>query len=202
MHRVILVTKGIEHPTYAGRQILIKSLMNLEGITFNHVNSLDQLPSDIQKFNSIVLYFHEQKVSNAGLSLFGQFVFEGGGVLAIHSATASFMESPLYFEILGGRFKWHGQIKKFMLTPVAGKNVFKGLPPFFVEDELYIHDLQPGITPHFTTLEGEEEIPMVWTHHYGKGRVCYAAPGHRPETMCHPDYQNLLKKGLSWTLGV
>ncbi len=201
MYQVLLVTRGIEHPTYKARKTLIKSLMGIKGILFDHVKSLDELPGDIHKFDAMVLYFHEQKVSDAALSLFGEYVSDGGGVLAIHSATASFLESRLYFEILGGRFTRHGPIEKFKLIPVAGSNLFKGIRPFTVEDERYIHDLKSGITPHFTAFEGKEVIPMVWTHLYGKGRVCYAAPGHRPETICHPDYQNILKQGLSWIIG-
>lgn len=201
MPRVLLITKGIEHPTYTCRASLIQTLNKINGISYTHISSLENLPGDLKHFDGMVLYFHEQLVSDTALILFAQFVDDGGGVLAIHSASASFMDSSVYFEIIGGRFKHHGRIKKFMVRPVAGTNVFNRIPPFTVEDELYIHDLQPGIIPHFTALEDKEEIPMVWTHFFGKGRVCYAVPGHRPETMYHPDYQNLLKQGLSWTMG-
>ena len=201
MYQVLLVTRGIDHPTYAGRKILIRSLMEIEGIKFDHVGSLEQLPNDFKKFKALVLYFHEQQISDAAMALFGQYVSDGGGVLALHSATASFLDNPHYFEVLGGRFKQHGPIEKFRLKPVVGTKVFKGFQSFVVEDELYVHDLQPGITLHFTALNENKEIPMVWTHRFGKGRVCYAVPGHRPETMCHPDYQNLLRQGLSWVMG-
>ena len=40
---------------------------------------------------------------------FDGFVRAGGGVLAIHSATASFKGSPAYFEVLGGRFVGQGK---------------------------------------------------------------------------------------------
>ena len=197
MAKVLLVTKGIEHPSYVCRKNLIRMLMGMEGISYKHIMSLDQMPKNIQAFDAMVLYFHEGTESDTEIDRFGRYVFEGGGVLAIHSVTASYMESDLFFEIIGGRFKRHGEIKPFELMPVEGKSLFKGILPFIVEDELYEHDLQPGITPHFIALGNEEEIPMVWTHHYGKGRVCYASPGHRPETMCHPDYQNLIRQGLS-----
>jgi len=202
MQRVLFVINGGEHPTYACRKELIQTLMQVKHISFNHIKSLDLLPNDLQKYAALVLYFHEQLLSERALNLFDQFVSKGGGVLAVHSATASFMDSSQYFEILGGRFMRHGPITEFQVTPVGDESdIFFEIPPFFVEDELYVHDLQPDIRPQFTASDGIKEVPVVWTHRYGIGRVCYAVPGHRIETMRHPDYQNLLRQGLSWVIG-
>ena len=49
---------------------------------------------------------------------------------------------------------------------------------FVIKDELYIHELEPGIDVHFTAKHKGRDIPVVWTYHYGKGNVCYAVPGH------------------------
>ena len=202
MHRVLFVTSGSEHPSYACRKELIQTLMQVRGILFDHIMSLEMLPNGLTEIDALVLYYHEQQLSENALILIDQFVSQGCGVLAVHSATASFMDSSHYFEILGGRFMRHGPISQFQITPVeGGTDIFSGIPPFFVEDELYMHDLQPEITPHFTALDRTNEVPVVWTHRYGKGRVCYAVPGHRIETMRHPDYQNLLRQGLSWVIG-
>jgi type 1 glutamine amidotransferase len=202
MHRVLFITNGSEHPTYACRKELIQTLTQVKDISYDHIESLELLPNDLRTFAALVLYFHEQQLSERALILFDQFVEKGGGVLAVHSATVSFMDSSHYFEILGGRFMRHGPIMKFQITPVEnGTDTFSGIPPFSVEDELYVHDLQPEITPHFTALDGTKEVPVVWTHRYRRGRVCYAVPGHRIETIRHPDYQNLLRQGLSWVIG-
>lgn len=201
MHRVLLITSGVEHPTYACRRALIQALMQIDGVLFEHIRSLEMLPNDLTEIDALVLYYHEQQLSEHALTMFDQFVAQGGGVLAVHSATASFMNCEHYFEILGGRFERHGPITRFQIAPLKGMDIFSGIPPFFLEDELYIHNLEPDITPHFIAMEGTEEIPVVWTHRYKKGRVCYAMPGHRIETMRDPDYQNLLKQGLSWIIG-
>ena len=34
---------------------------------------------------------------------------------------------------------------------------------------------------------------MVWTYRYGKGKVCYAVPGHTSATMSNPIYQKILQ---------
>jgi len=41
----------------------------------------------------------------------------------------------------------------------------------------------------------------VWTYYYGQGRVCYAVPGHRTETMRDKTYQKILQRGLAWVCG-
>ena len=199
MKQVLLVTKGGTHPSYAARMALVHTLDQLRNIVVTHIPSLDQLPEDFIDYDSMVLYFHEDQISKAALASLERFVAEGGGLLAVHSATASFMTEEVYFEILGGWFKAHGPISRFTISPVRKSDVFKGIHSFSVEDELYHHEICAEITVHFTAKNEDQEIPVVWTHYFGNGRVCYASPGHCPETMNHPEYQKLLMQGLQWT---
>ena len=77
-------------------------------------------------------------------------------------------------------------------------DIFGGVENFIVKDELYIHELEPSIEVHFTAkLEGKD-IPVVWTYRYGKGKVCYAVPGHTTKSMQNRTYQQLLQRGLIW----
>jgi uncharacterized protein len=199
MKRILLVARRNEHPPYRGCQALVQALLALEGCLIKPVESLEQVPIDLMAYDAMVLYFHEDKISDPAMSKFEQFVVKGGGVLAIHSATASFMKSAQYFEILGGRFLEHGPVSSFEIMPVTSSTgIFAGIQPFSVKDELYIHETQPGIKPQFIAIHNKEKIPVIWTHHYGKGRICYAVPGHRTETMRQPDYQFLLQQALKW----
>jgi hypothetical protein len=122
--------------------------------------------------------------------------------MAIHSATASFKETTDYFNILGGCFTGHGPVAPFKVQPARTMNeAFEGIPAFTVTDELYLHELQQDIRVQFTAkLEGEQ-VPVVWTHPYGLGRVCYACPGHRTATMRHPGYQEVIRRGIEWVCG-
>ncbi len=121
---------------------------------------------------------------------------EGGGILAIHSATASFKEANRFFEILGGRFVGHGAVEKIEVKRV--KDEIFDVGDFVIKDELYIHELQPGIDVHFTAKHEGKDIPVVWTYRYGKGKVCYAVPGHTTTSMKHPSVQGILRRGLKW----
>jgi uncharacterized protein len=195
MNRVLLVTDGIFHPTWRGRRALDQALGQLPGFSYMRVRSLELAPADLGSFSALVLHFHHKRISDSALARLQAFVSGGGGVLAIHAATASFKQTPPYFEILGGRFTGHGKVQKLEIQNLD-QGVFDGLPGFSVTDELYLHDLNPGITFHFTTLSAGEQIPVVWTHRFGSGRVCYACPGHTTATMQNQGYQEVLRRGL------
>lgn len=199
----MFVTAGIFHPPLAGRwavqRALRRALRALDGYTFAETGSLDKAQPHLANCDALVLYFHHQRLSPLALAAFQNFVYQGGGVLAIHSATASFKQDPAYHAVLGGRFSGHGVVETFTLSPAAeNPGPFGGLAGFAVHDELYLHTLEPGVQVHFTAQHQGESVPVVWTYTYGAGRVCYAAPGHRAATMQQPEYQRLLQRGLEW----
>ena len=197
MKNILLVTDGFVHPPYRGRRALHQALAELEGFSFHHVRSLEQLPTEVDQYAALVLYFHQQAITASALARLDSFVKKGGGILAIHSATASFKNEPHYFEIIGGQFTGHGAVEDFVVRPVKS-DIFTGMGEFTVKDELYMHDLQPGIEVHFAAQHEGQDVPVVWTHCYGKGKVCYAVPGHTTESMKHPVMEEILQRGLMW----
>lgn len=201
MKKVLLVTDGIFHPPVFGRMALHKALAQMEDFEFQHVRSMEKLPGALRDFSAMVIYVHHNKISDEALAALDKFVSSGGGILGIHTATAAFKQQLHYFEILGGRFIGHGPVERFEVKPVAESEIFAGIPAFAVRDELYIHELQPGIAAHFTATHKGQEVPIVWTYHYGQGRVCYAVPGHLTETMRNETYQQVLQRGLAWVCG-
>jgi len=197
MKNVLLVTDGIFHPPLWGQLILHSALRNMPVFTFDHVRSLEKLPASLEPFSALVLHFHHKNISPAALAKLDGFGKNGGGILAIHGATASFKETMPYFDILGGRFIGHGKVEKFSIRKVKDE-IFGNIGDFEVRDELYIHELNPGIDVHFITKHENKDIPVVWTYLYGKGKVCYALPGHTSESMKNPIYQKVLQRGLEW----
>lgn len=194
---VLLVTDGIIHPPLAGRWALNRALRALPGFCFEQVRSLENLPADVERFSALVLYFHHKTFSPMALTRLDAYIRQGGGILALHSATASFKDCLPYSEILGGRFIGHGKVKPFEMVNRSG-GIFNDLPNFTVTDELYLHDLSADIRVHFTVSRAGQNVPVVWTRHYGRGKICYAGPGHTPGSMNHPVYQDLLRRGLTW----
>jgi type 1 glutamine amidotransferase len=197
---ILMVSDGRLHPPLMGRFWLRYALAGMQGYTFTRVSSMEKLLGlDLSDFQGLVLYFHHSNLSPAALDAFDQYVTAGGGVLAIHSATASFDNSPRFTDILGGKFMGHGPVEPFTVSPVSPESqIFHGIPEFSVKDELYLHDLQPDIETHFTTIHQGEPVPMVWTRFHGEGRICYACPGHRAASMRVPAYQQILIRALEW----
>lgn len=198
MKKVLFVTDGLVHPPFTARNVLRKTLEELDGFAFQHVHSMEELPASPLDYSALVLYFHHKKISETALAIFDEFVSNGGGVVGVHSATAAFQQQRHYFEILGGRFVGHGPVEYFEIVPVTDSDIFGSIPAFTIRDELYIHELEPGIETHFSAkLEGKE-IPVVWTYRYSKGKVCYAVPGHTTRSLKHPSVQAILQRGLMW----
>ena len=201
--RVLLVSDGLVHPSLLGRFWLRRGLTSMPSYRFQRVASLEALPGlKAESFQGVALYVHHETISPAALENLEHFVHRGGGLLAVHSASASFKQEERYLDILGGSFREHGPIERFLVEPVAGQDeIFYTVPAFSVTDELYRHDYDLDNRVHFYTAVGEEHEPVVWTRHYGQGRVCYCALGHTVSTMRHPQVQRLLQRGLMWACG-
>ncbi len=195
--KILLVTDGIFHPPLLGRLRLHKMFSQVDGFSFVHISSLEKLPSDLSSFSALVLHFHHKTISPSALERLDTYVNNGGGILATHAATASFKQTLPYFKILGGRFIGHGRVERFQVKKLKD-GVFDEISDFEVRDELYIHELEPDIEVHFTAKHEGKDVPVVWTYRYGKGKVCYAVPGHTTGTMYNETYQEILLHGLKW----
>jgi type 1 glutamine amidotransferase len=195
--KVMLVSDGFFHPPLLGRLVFGNVLRKIRGITFDHVNSVEKLPADLEIYSALVLHFHHKSISPSALSKLDQFVQTGGGILAIHAATASFKETLPYFDILGGRFIGHGKITRIEAIN-QNSQIFSGIPNFSVRDELYMHEVNDRILVHFSSKQDSREVPIVWTYKYGKGKVCYALPGHTTGSMLNPAYKKVLQRALEW----
>lgn len=197
---VLLISDGLVHPSLLGRFWLRRALTALPGYLFRRVASLEALPRlPLDSFRAVVLYVHHPTLSPAALECLDAFLGRGGGLLAVHAASASFKEEPRYYDILGGRFVGHGPVEEFVVQPTASQDeVFAAIPEFSVRDELYRHEYDTANRIHFYTALGDEREPVVWTRRRGQGRVCYCALGHTASAMHHPRVQQILQSGLAW----
>jgi type 1 glutamine amidotransferase len=202
-HNVLLVSAGIVHPSLLCRFWLRRALAALPGYRYRRIASVEALPGlPLDAFRAVVLYLHHDTISPLAFECLESFVRSGSGVLAIHSASASFTGEEAYLQLLGGRFVEHGPVEPFEVRPAGlPGDLFAGIPPFSVEDELYRHEYDPGNRIHLYTPLGDEQEPVVWTRSHGAGRVCYCALGHTASSMRHPQVRQILQRGLDWVSG-
>lgn len=200
--KLLLVASGLVHPPLTAIRQL-RTLMRTRDPDLHSVGSLEALPRlDLSATRAIVLYIHHKRLSVEALSALDGFISSGGGLLALHSATASFKDSQAWFELLGGRFAGHGRVEPLRLQPPDPPDeVFAGILAFTVRDELYEHELKPGLRVHFSAEKDGLQQPMVWTRFHGSGRVCYACPGHTAGAFRSREYRLVLLRGLDWVAG-
>lgn len=175
-NRILVVSKGFLHPSILCRHSLKKLLLGLErDFAFEFTRNLRDMGAlEGEFFQGVILYFHEKRIDEALFDKFGDFLLEGGGVLAIHSAMASFKKNKKYQDILGGRFLGHGRIRDLEVISNAGElNIPLDPVSFCVRDELYIHEYHKDNSILMVCqYEGGKE-PVLWTKTYGRGRVAY-----------------------------
>ncbi|HYD49898.1 MAG TPA: ThuA domain-containing protein [Terriglobales bacterium] len=202
MTKLLLVSTGLIHPPYGGRAAVKETLAQIPGIDLDEVSSLEEALQrpEAPAYAAMVLYYHfpNARLSEPQLAAFRSFVECGGGVLAIHSATASYKPSLPYFEVLGGRFTGHGPVSSLQIRPYGDSEIFAGVASFSVTDELYLHQQQPDLRVHFVAEHEGKPVPVVWTRELGAGRVCYVCPGHRSASMRHDSVREILRRGVRW----
>lgn len=201
-NKIVYVNAAFFHPPWLGRLSLARLIASQRQWQLVQAHSLESLTSmDLSSVAALVLYVHQQTLSAEALSRLDKFVGEGGGLLGVHSATASFKTSAHYFEIIGGQFSGHGPVQSFTLTPTAQvEPAFAQVGAFTVTDELYLHDMRADVQVQFESIYNNKPVPVVWTRGYGEGRVCYACPGHRSATMTNPAYREVIVEGLRWVV--
>jgi type 1 glutamine amidotransferase len=196
---ILGIASGLFHPSIAARSRLIQSLSDFH---INWISSLEQiLAFDRDRYAAMIIYLHRQHISREALDALIRFVERGGGLLALHSASASFKREKEYRNLLGGRFVSHGPVMNIRIEPEpGGEKLFGVTKPFTIRDELYVHEYGDDVSVRFSTMHEGKKEPVAWIREFGQGRVCYLAPGHRGATFTHPSMKTLLEKGLEWIM--
>lgn len=135
-----------------------------------------------------------------------QFVAGGGGLIALHTAPVCFGDWDGWGAIVGGAWNWgvsgHPPYGPVTATVIVDHPVVAGLAPeIALDDEIYGGmNLANGITPLAIARRTPDDTdqPVVWTHHFGDGRVVYDGFGHNVATIEHPDNAQILTQALDW----
>ncbi len=150
-----------------------------------------------------------------------KYMARGGGFIAVHGSAGD----PTYFwdwfvdTLIGARFAGHPNSPQFqdarLVVEAKDHPVTAGLPAEWVmNDEWYSFKTNPraaGATilatldeasykqigwPGVNLVMGDH--PIAWTKCVGKGRMFYAAIGHRPETYTEQHYATMLRSATLW----
>lgn len=147
------------------------------------------------------------------------FVWAGGGVVGIHSATGSERQWPWFWAMMGGKFLRHPKMQTFTVRVKDAQHPSaRALPAAFEwTDECYYHDhINPGIQPVLVTDPAKlddpkkaeypgdrfgDALPLAWQHEFDGGRVFYTALGHKIEHYSDARLCAHILGGIQWAMG-
>jgi type 1 glutamine amidotransferase len=205
--RVLFVLNGHDYKPKA--PILEKVLKETPGFQATKLEDLKKL-ADVKRTDYDVLLFYgsPQGKDELGDRAIEKFVEEGGGVVALHHASAG--GSKEWIRLIGGRFAGHiaGTHKLNVIIADDKHAITKGVQPFTIEDEEYKHSF-PDVERHVLLKFKERpeksdqkaNMDVMWTRDVGKGKVVYTCLGHGKEAWESPAWQKLVLQSICWSAG-
>jgi type 1 glutamine amidotransferase len=141
-------------------------------------------------------------------------VQEGGSLWAFHNNSQASIMNQDYRDVEGAIYTGHPPIRPYKVHIVNRDHpITRGVNDFVVTDEQHYvtYDKDPkyvlarSINENgldYTDSAGRKSntSESVWAYDYGKGRVCFMAPGHMIAVLWNPEYVKMQKNAAKWLL--
>lgn len=139
-----------------------------------------------------------------------EFVLKGGGILFYHNVTYISPYNKDFEDVLGATTQQHPPIRPFKVKVVNKEHpITRNVRDFIVTDEQ--HFMTYAKDPKHVLLRSVNEDGLSfgklgtsceagWAYDYGKGRICYLAPGHMIVDLWNQEYEKLQKNAARWLL--
>lgn len=143
------------------------------------------------------------------------YINNGGSLWAFHNNSHCSNMNQDYRDVEGAIYAGHPRIRPFWVRIINKEHpITKGIDDFQVVDEQHyvVYDKDEKCILAESSYEGEDgpwkdnvgrvnsKAPSVWAYDYGKGRVCFMAPGHMITVMWNPEYEKMQKNAIKWLL--
>lgn len=139
-----------------------------------------------------------------------QFVQQGGSALLLHNVTYISPHNNDFRDVLGAVTEGHPPIRKFKVR-VTNPNhpITRGIKDFVVTDEQHYMKYEKDAKNLLLESVNEDGLTYKdlgtksaagWAYDYGKGRVCYLAPGHLLTVLWNPEFIKLQQNAVRWLL--
>ena len=140
------------------------------------------------------------------IELVHEFVTQGGGLLALHTAVICFDAHPVWKQLTGASWNWsassHPPVGEFEVSITAAGSqhpVTAQAQNFLLADELYgFLDQVPDLIPLLTAPYLGVEQPLLWAQSIGSGRVVTDLLGHSVESLSNATHQDVLTRAAFW----
>jgi type 1 glutamine amidotransferase len=144
-----------------------------------------------------------------------RWVEEGGSLWAWHNNSRLSLMRKDYRDVQGATIIGHPPIRPFKVKIINHDHpITRGVNDFVVTDEQHFliyekdpkHVLAMSVNEDSLTYRaGKDGTPSTsceaaWAYDYGKGRVCFFAPGHALTALWNPEYEKMQKNAVKWLL--
>jgi type 1 glutamine amidotransferase len=194
----------------------------MDGVTYKHVDekvggeAFENI--DDWKYDVIVLYNFNRKISDKQAENFVKLLDKGVGLVILHHAIAAYQNWPEYRKILGARYYLKDETDAAGVThkPCLWKHdvdfkvhvedpkcpVAAGVSDFTIHDETYKgYTVDPQVKVYLTTDDPTSNKEIGWTNTYSKANVCYLELGHDSKAYASKEMQTLYIQAIRWAAG-
>ncbi|MCE5249353.1 ThuA domain-containing protein [bacterium] len=139
-----------------------------------------------------------------------EFVENGGSAFFFHNNSHVSLSNKDYRDVEGAIYTGHPAVRPFHVRITNRSHpITRGVNDFLVTDEQ--HYVTYDKDPKYVLMRSVNADGLVygdqgisceagWAYEYGKGRVCFMAPGHMISVMWNPEYMKLQKNAVRWLL--
>ncbi len=143
-----------------------------------------------------------------------RWVQEGGSLWAWHNNSRLSLMRRDYRDVQGATIIGHPPVRPFKVKILNHDHpITKGVNDFVVTDEQHflVYEKDPkhvlavsvnedGLTYNDRDGKQNTTCEAVWAYDYGKGRVCFMAPGHAMTSLWNPEFEKMQKNAVKWLL--
>ncbi len=137
---------------------------------------------------------------------------KGHGFIGSHSATDTYNNDKIYYEMIGGTFSGHPWNAGSEITVTVHDPKHPAAKPwgeeFTIKDEIYqFKNFEPknvrvlmSMNMEKTKMKKPYHVPIAWVKQWGDGRVFYISLGHQEDVWTNPTYMKSVLGGINWIL--
>jgi uncharacterized protein len=149
-------------------------------------------PAKLNYYDAVMIYGDQLALTPAQEKALTAFVDSGHGLIALHTAGD--------LSLVGARLMPQGGAE-FTAEIVQPSNpVIQGLQAFAAWEEPLAPVPAGQRTVIMERVNGQNRQPWTWLQTQGKGRIFYTGYGHDERTWSQPGFQNLVERGIVWSL--
>lgn len=204
--KALIVWGGWDGHEPEGVAQLLAGSLKKRGVDVTVSDTLDSFKDlDLTQFDVLVPVWTMGTIEKEQLAPVLAAVKEHGvGMAGAHGGMCdSFRNETEWQYMCGGQWVAHpgndGIEYTVEVNPAEADPITDGIPTLQIKSEQYYMHVDPAIRVLATTTFPDGTVmPVVWTKHYGKGRVFYCSLGHHVDVLEPPQILELVTRGLLW----